>query len=140
MIGFPTLNVGLGGVGPPQEICDWRVRYKKIDFGQHTPEKVIVPGKERHEVIEEEKRLRYANKGISHLKLRMGKDKDGKKEGWGAPSGFQRVRANPRPTHRLSERPLLKGKGKDRKAVRDQESDGKDVWIALKDDKTTKGD
>lgn len=103
------------------------MRYKKIDFGQHIPEKIIVPGKERHEVIDEEKRLRYANKGVSHLKLRMGKDKGGKKEGWGAPSGFQRVRANPRPTHRLSERPLLKGKGKDEKVVRDQEAEGKGV-------------
>jgi tRNA(Ile)-lysidine synthase len=97
LIGFPTLNVGMGGFGPPQGICDWRVRYKKIDFGQHAAEDVIVPGRDKLEVIEEEKQLRYANKGVTHLRIR-GKQVAGEQNaGTGAEYGFKRVSTNTRP-------------------------------------------
>lgn len=44
LVGFPTLDVRMGGFGAPAGICAWSVRYKKIDTGSRALEDVIVPG------------------------------------------------------------------------------------------------
>jgi tRNA(Ile)-lysidine synthase len=70
LIGFPTLNVRMDGWGPPQGICDWHVRYKKIDLGQHSVGDVVVAGMRKMDFVEQEKQHRMQNKGVSRLKLR----------------------------------------------------------------------
>ncbi|KAH7414131.1 PP-loop family-domain-containing protein [Phaeosphaeria sp. MPI-PUGE-AT-0046c] len=63
LIGFPTLNLRMGGIGAPREICDWQVRYKKINFGSHSAEDIIV-GLYNDDFVNLEKQDRMANKGI----------------------------------------------------------------------------
>jgi tRNA(Ile)-lysidine synthase len=69
LIGFPTLNVRMNGFGPPEGVCDWRVRFKKVDLGERSVSDIIVPGS-NNEVIDEEKDQRIANKGTVRLKVR----------------------------------------------------------------------
>jgi tRNA(Ile)-lysidine synthase len=69
LIGFPTLNVRMNGWGPPPGICEWHVRYKKIDFGQHSVGDVVVAGTRKMDFVEQEKQHRMQNKGISRLKI-----------------------------------------------------------------------
>jgi tRNA(Ile)-lysidine synthase len=69
LIGFPTLDVRMNGFGPPDGVCDWKVRYKKVDFGSHAPGDVVVPGIRREDVIEQEKSDRMWNKGVKRLKV-----------------------------------------------------------------------
>jgi tRNA(Ile)-lysidine synthase len=68
LIGFPTLNVRMNGFGPPEGVCDWKVRYKKVDFGRHSAGDIIMPGTLSKEVIEQEKSERMWNKGVRRLK------------------------------------------------------------------------
>jgi tRNA(Ile)-lysidine synthase len=68
LIGFPTLNVRMGGIGPPLEICEWQVRYKKIDLGSHSPEDMIA-GLRNDDIVQLEKKDRMASKGIKRLSL-----------------------------------------------------------------------
>lgn len=70
LIGFPTLNVRMNGLGPPEGICDWHIRYKKIDFGQHSINNVVVPGMRKLDFVDQEKHHRMQNKGVSRLKVR----------------------------------------------------------------------
>jgi tRNA(Ile)-lysidine synthase len=69
LIGFPTLNVRMNGVGPSEGVCDWQVRYKKVDLGERSISDIIVPGT-NNEVIDEEKSQRIANKSVTRLKVR----------------------------------------------------------------------
>jgi tRNA(Ile)-lysidine synthase len=71
LIGFPTLNVRMNGCGgPPTDICKWRVRYKKVEFGRRSAGDIIVPGLKPKDIVAQEGRMRMANKGISKLKIR----------------------------------------------------------------------
>jgi tRNA(Ile)-lysidine synthase len=70
LIGFPTLNVRMNGFGPPDGVCDWKVRYKKVDFGSHAPGEMVVPGIRQRDIIEQERSERMGNKGIKRLKVR----------------------------------------------------------------------
>ncbi|KAH4341341.1 tRNA(Ile)-2-lysyl-cytidine synthase [Parastagonospora nodorum] len=70
LVGFPTLNIRMDGLGPAEGICDWHVRYKKIDFGQRSIEDTIVPGARKMDYVNQEKAQRYQNKRISRLKIR----------------------------------------------------------------------
>lgn len=70
LVGFPTLHVGMGGLGPAEEICHWHVRYKNIDIGQHSIDDMIVPGATKMDQVNREKAERYRNKGVSRLKIR----------------------------------------------------------------------
>lgn len=69
LVGFPTLNVRMGGIGPPREICDWQVRYKKIDFGSHSPEDIIVD-LQNDDIVKLERQERLAQKGVVRLDLK----------------------------------------------------------------------
>ncbi|KAL5120217.1 hypothetical protein ACEQ8H_001774 [Pleosporales sp. CAS-2024a] len=69
LVGFPTLNVSMRGLSPPAKICDWHVRYKKIDFGQHAIDDIITSGITMMDVINQDKVQRYANKGLRRLKF-----------------------------------------------------------------------
>lgn len=68
LIGFPTLNVRMGGIGPPLEICKWQVRYKKIDLGSHSPEGTIV-GLRNDDIVHLERKDRMESKGIKILRF-----------------------------------------------------------------------
>lgn len=71
LIGFPTLKVRMDGCGgPPLDICNWAVRYKRIDFGRRTAGDIIVPGLKPRDIVAQEKRMRMTNKGITRLKTR----------------------------------------------------------------------
>jgi tRNA(Ile)-lysidine synthase len=70
LIGFPTLNVRVGGFGPPEGVCEWRVRYKKVDFGGRSIVDIIVPGTNNADIIDQEKNQRMANKAIKNLKVK----------------------------------------------------------------------
>ncbi|KAF1915211.1 PP-loop family-domain-containing protein [Ampelomyces quisqualis] len=118
LIGLPTLNVGIGGLGPPQGICDWRVRYKKIDFGQHTVKDMIVPGRDLLEIIEEVKRLRHANKGVLHFNFGGNYAPGEEKAGVGAEYGFKRLSVQPRP-ERNTPRPMLGEESEDSEVLQD---------------------
>lgn len=34
LVGFPTLNVSMGQLGFPKDVCSWRVRYKKVGLSE----------------------------------------------------------------------------------------------------------
>jgi tRNA(Ile)-lysidine synthase len=70
LVGFPTLNVRMDGFGPPEGICDWKVHYKKVDFGRRSASDIVVPGTRNNDVIEQEKSERVWNKSITRLKVR----------------------------------------------------------------------
>jgi hypothetical protein len=44
LVGFPTLNVSVGQLGFPGDVCSWRVHYKKIDLSARQLEKTVIPG------------------------------------------------------------------------------------------------
>jgi tRNA(Ile)-lysidine synthase len=88
LIGFPTLNVRMHGLGPPQGICDWHVRYKKIDFGQHAIGDIIVPGSRKMDFVHQEEAQRYQNKGVSKLKVRRRRVVSDDMDGF---TGYKRV-------------------------------------------------
>ncbi|KAF2131491.1 hypothetical protein P153DRAFT_365073 [Dothidotthia symphoricarpi CBS 119687] len=64
LVGFPTLNVGMGSPGAPQRVCDWNVRYKKIDFGRRSADDIIVPGTSKMNIVTAERRQRGGHKVI----------------------------------------------------------------------------
>jgi tRNA(Ile)-lysidine synthase len=70
LIGFPTLNVRMNGLGPPEDVCHWRVRYKKVDFGERSISDMIISGSNNEEVVDQEKQQRVANKGVIRLKVK----------------------------------------------------------------------
>ena len=53
LVGLPTLNVSVGQLGYPSDVCEWRVRYKKIDLAPPILGDVVVPGI-THAMIEKE--------------------------------------------------------------------------------------
>lgn len=63
LVGFPTLNISVGGLGAPQRICDWSVRYKKIDFGQRSVDDIVVPRMSKLNVAAAGRRQWVDNKG-----------------------------------------------------------------------------
>ncbi|CAE7010061.1 hypothetical protein P3342_003143 [Pyrenophora teres f. teres] len=57
IVGFPTLDVRVDGFGQPDDVCEWNVRYKKINLGPtQSMGDVIVPGTSRKDIVMEEKR------------------------------------------------------------------------------------
>jgi tRNA(Ile)-lysidine synthase len=44
LVGFPTLGVSMNTLGAPTDVCEWSVRYKKIDTGRRSAEDIVVPG------------------------------------------------------------------------------------------------
>lgn len=70
LVGFPTLNVRMDGLGPAEGICHWHVRYKKIDFGQRSIDDIIVPGTKKMDYVNQEKTQRHQNKRVSKLRIR----------------------------------------------------------------------
>lgn len=44
LVGFPTLNVSMGQLGCPEDICSWRVRYKKVNLSPEALSMSVVPG------------------------------------------------------------------------------------------------
>ncbi|KAF1837256.1 hypothetical protein BDW02DRAFT_566311 [Decorospora gaudefroyi] len=72
LIGFPTLDVRMDGFGPPEGVCEWSVRYKKIEFGGRQPGDIIVPGTSRKDIIAEERKQKMVHQ---RAKLKtMGKE------------------------------------------------------------------
>jgi tRNA(Ile)-lysidine synthase len=69
LIGFPTLDVRIDGFGAPEGVCEWNVRYKKIDFGNRGPGDIIVPGSSRKDITAEERRQRASHQGVLKVKL-----------------------------------------------------------------------
>jgi tRNA(Ile)-lysidine synthase len=39
--GFPTLDVSMNALGAPADVCEWKVRYKKIDTGSRGVEAIV---------------------------------------------------------------------------------------------------
>ncbi|KAG9186957.1 tRNA(Ile)-lysidine synthase [Alternaria panax] len=64
LVGFPTLGVRTYGFGAPESVCEWSVRYKKIDFGSRSAGDLIVPGTSRKDIVAEEMRMRKVFEGI----------------------------------------------------------------------------
>ncbi|KAI0613591.1 Mitochondrial tRNA(Ile)-lysidine synthetase [Pyrenophora tritici-repentis] len=57
IVGFPTLDVRVDGFGQPDDVCEWNVRYKKINLGPtQSMGDVVVPGISRKDIIMAEKR------------------------------------------------------------------------------------
>ncbi|KAL6706803.1 hypothetical protein ACN47E_005139 [Coniothyrium glycines] len=73
LIGFPTLNVCINGFGPPEHLCEWSVRYKKIDPCSRSTGDIISPGLSREDILAHEKRHRLKHVGIMRLMTRPGK-------------------------------------------------------------------
>jgi tRNA(Ile)-lysidine synthase len=53
LVGFPTLNVSMGTLGFPRDVCAWQVRYKKIELGRKQLDDIVAPGI-THAMIEKE--------------------------------------------------------------------------------------
>ncbi|KAI8936451.1 hypothetical protein NX059_006856 [Plenodomus lindquistii] len=68
LIGFPTLDVSVHGFGAPETYCKWSVSYKKIDFGNHDPESMVMP-RITEELVLEDRR----HKGAARTKFKKGK-------------------------------------------------------------------
>lgn len=71
LIGFPTLDVRMDGFGAPEGVCEWSVRYKKVDFGSRSPDEIIVPGTSRADIVTVETRQRLQGNGVVKLKARQ---------------------------------------------------------------------
>lgn len=69
LIGFPTLDVRMDGFGAWDGVCEWSVRYKKIELGNRGPGDIVIPGLSRGDIIREYKRQIMDNKGIRRLSL-----------------------------------------------------------------------
>lgn len=65
LVGFPTLDVHINGVGSPQSICEWSVQYKKIDFGNRTAADIIVPGITHKRIAAEVRKLIRQRRNIA---------------------------------------------------------------------------
>jgi tRNA(Ile)-lysidine synthase len=70
LVGFPTLDVRTHGFGAPAEVCEWSVRYKKIDFGSRAVDELIVPGISRKDIIAEEMKGKPVLKGIKRVPMK----------------------------------------------------------------------
>jgi tRNA(Ile)-lysidine synthase len=70
LIGFPTLNVRMDGFGAPREVCDWSVRYKKIEFGRRPAGDIVVPGIKDVDIVAEDKKTRMKFMGLTRLKVK----------------------------------------------------------------------
>jgi hypothetical protein len=55
------------GFGAPAEVCEWSVRYKKIDFGSRPVDELIVPGISRKDIIAEEMKGKPVPKGVKRI-------------------------------------------------------------------------
>jgi tRNA(Ile)-lysidine synthase len=44
LVGFPTLGVSMNTLGAPADVCEWKVRYMKIDAGSRGVEDMVMPG------------------------------------------------------------------------------------------------
>jgi tRNA(Ile)-lysidine synthase len=91
-IGFPTLNVHMHGFGAPEGVCDWSVRYKKVEFGKRLVDDLIVPGIKKADIIAQEERMRMESKGISRLKVRRNQVVDAYSQD--SFTGYKRVSGN----------------------------------------------
>jgi len=77
IVGFPTLDVRVDGFGPSDEVCEWNVRYKKINLGpEQSLGNVVVPGISRKDVVAEEKRQHMVHLVAAQKRL-AGKAKHG---------------------------------------------------------------
>ncbi|KAF1944466.1 hypothetical protein EJ02DRAFT_510140 [Clathrospora elynae] len=70
LIGFPTLDVRMNGFGPPEGVCEWSVRYKKIDLGGCEAGDIIVPGSSRKDITAEERRQRLSREGVVRVQTK----------------------------------------------------------------------
>lgn len=90
LVGFPTLDVGMNGLGAPDEVCDWSVRYRKINFGNRGAGDIIVPGILHADMVAEEKRQRLKKEGIIRSKLRQSQVSAPEEEQSEAFTGYKR--------------------------------------------------
>ena len=126
IVGFPTLDVRIDGFGPPDGVCEWSVRYKKINLGPtQSMGDVVVPGISRKDIVAEEKRQRMVHQNAA--KARLMRDKHGGEGGvqkrlsdvFSAFKGSERVsHFDPRDRRKRERRP-------DRLAALDKEGGGK---------------
>jgi hypothetical protein len=58
------------GLGSPHNICEWSVRYKKIDFGSHDPAKILTRGLTRGRIVAQEQKQLKARKMAMKLNRR----------------------------------------------------------------------
>lgn len=64
LVGFPTLDVSVTGPGAPQNVCEWTVRYKKLDLGAHPVGDIVSPGITRGDLL-----IRVGCRTLSHMTI-----------------------------------------------------------------------
>ena len=70
LVGFPTLGVSMNTAGAPVDVCEWDVRYKKIDTGGRKAEDIVVPGIS-HAIVNGEK-TKKGGVGGAHKRSKRG--------------------------------------------------------------------
>ncbi|KAH8727647.1 PP-loop family-domain-containing protein [Phaeosphaeriaceae sp. PMI808] len=87
LIGLPTLNVSMHCLGSPRNICDWAVRYKKIDLGSRSASDIVVPGTMKAEIVAMEKKMRMEAKALLQLKMKKSQSLNGTEESFAGDKG-----------------------------------------------------
>lgn len=78
LVGFPTLNVSIGELGFPGDVCSWRVHYKKIDLNAKQLEKSVIPGITHAMIVKELAKLYpYARKTVREIMRKKNKGAGG---------------------------------------------------------------
>jgi tRNA(Ile)-lysidine synthase len=90
LVGFPTLDVRVDGFGAPDGVCEWSVRYKKIDLGSRTAGDIVVPGSSRKDVIAEDRKQVVVQQGAEKARLRKQKQREQSRR-HDAVTGFKHV-------------------------------------------------
>ncbi|EUC37606.1 hypothetical protein COCCADRAFT_85023 [Bipolaris zeicola 26-R-13] len=76
LVGFPTLDVRIDGFGAPEGVCEWSVRYKKIELGSRTAGQIVVPGSTRKDIVIEDKKQVVVQQGAEKARLRKQKQRE----------------------------------------------------------------
>lgn len=76
LVGFPTLDVRINGFGAPEGVCEWSVRYKKIELGSRTAGEIAVPGSTRKDIVIEDKKQVVVQQGAEKARLRKQKQRE----------------------------------------------------------------
>ncbi|EUC50226.1 hypothetical protein COCMIDRAFT_82590 [Bipolaris oryzae ATCC 44560] len=76
LVGFPTLDVRIDGFGAPEGVCEWSVKYKKIELGSRTAKDIVVPGSTRKDIVVEDKRQVLVQQGAEKVRLRKQKQRE----------------------------------------------------------------
>ncbi|USP74191.1 putative tRNA(Ile)-lysidine synthase [Curvularia clavata] len=76
LVGFPTLDVRVDGFGAPEGVCEWSVRYKKIEFGDRAVGETVAAGLSRKDVVFEEKKQVAVQVGVQNARSKRKKQRE----------------------------------------------------------------